>query len=83
MLERLLHPDAPEFAPIHADLARLFIAHKGDMGLGDWTDAEVTARVDDVASTLINLSLMALDARDQTWFEQHQWWARRLRAVVR
>jgi hypothetical protein len=31
-------PDAAEFAPIRADLARLFIRHKADLGMGDWPD---------------------------------------------
>lgn len=34
MLEQL-DPEAPEFASIHAELARLSIKHKAECGLGD------------------------------------------------
>ena len=58
-------PDDPKFAPIRADLARLFIEHKADMGMGDWPDEAILARVNDICATLIMLGKMAR-ANDDT-----------------
>jgi hypothetical protein len=49
------NPDAPEFAPIRADLARLFIAHKAEMSMADWPDEAILAHVNDITATLISL----------------------------
>ena len=50
------HPDAPEFAGIKANLARLFIEHKADMAMADAPDAWIITHVNDVTATLWFLS---------------------------
>ena len=65
--------DAPEFAPIRADLARLYIARKADLGLLDWTDAQLVERVDDVTSALMACSMDAVERGDEAWLERHRW----------
>jgi hypothetical protein len=37
-------PDAPEFAGVRADLGRLFIRHRAELGMLDWPEEEVVAR---------------------------------------
>jgi hypothetical protein len=34
------HPDDPQFDPIRAELAKLFIVHSADFVLDDWSNAE-------------------------------------------
>ena len=71
----LPRPDAPEFAPIRGDLARLYIAHKGDLGLLDWTDAQLVEHVDDVTAALIGCGRVAMQRGDEAWLERHRWFA--------
>jgi len=37
------HPHASYFAPLRADLARLFILHKADMGMAELSDVFIEA----------------------------------------
>jgi hypothetical protein len=66
--------DAPEFAGVRADLVRLFIAHKADMGMGGYPDAWIIGHVDDILSTLWVLSQHAIDRGDEGWLTRHYWW---------
>jgi hypothetical protein len=66
-------PDAPEFAVVRGELARLFIEHKADMGMGDHPDAYFVEHVNDVAATLVFLSVHALDHGDEAWLARHEW----------
>ena len=67
-------PDAPEFASIRADLARLFIVHKADLLLADWPDEAIAAHVDDIAGALVASVVGALKHGDQAWLDRHEWW---------
>ena len=52
VLTDFAHPDSPEFAPVHTELARLYLAHKADLGLDSETDDDV-ANVSAITATLI------------------------------
>ena len=43
-------PAAPEFAPIRADLARLYLAHKAELKLDGMADDEIVAKVDAITA---------------------------------
>jgi hypothetical protein len=75
-----VHPDAAEFAGIRADLARLFIAHKADMGMGGYPDAYFVERTNDVTAVLWVLSQHAIDHGDWDWLRRHRWW---IQAAIR
>jgi hypothetical protein len=65
-------PADPRFAPIRADLARLLIAHKADLGLTDWTDDKIVDHVTWIASALIACGMVALQRGDRAWLERHR-----------
>lgn len=68
-------PDAALFAPIRADLGRLFILHRADMGLGDWPDAVIVDNVNRIAGALMAAGTVAVDRGDTEWLERHQWFS--------
>ena len=70
-----LDPNAPEFAPIRGELARLFIQHKVDLCLADWADAQVIERVDDIANALMRCDIIALQQGNAVWLERFRWFA--------
>ena len=43
-----------------AELGRLFIQHKADLALNNWTDAEIVANVNTITGTLITSGSVAL-----------------------
>ena len=45
--------DAAEFAPIRGDLVRLYVRHKADLKLDDWSDEQVVAEVNQNTSALM------------------------------
>jgi hypothetical protein len=47
-VKSLPHPDAAEFAPIRGELARLYIRHKAELKMGDWSDEQIAAQVSDI-----------------------------------
>jgi hypothetical protein len=67
------NPDAPEFAGLHADLGRLYIRHKADMDMADWSDDEIIRRVNVITTTLILLSRRARANEDREWLRRHRW----------
>lgn len=46
-------PDASEFAPIRADLARLFILHKAELGMAVCSGEEIIAQTNDICGALM------------------------------
>jgi hypothetical protein len=74
--------NSPKFAPIRADLARLFIVHKPELRL-DWPDAEIVARVDDIAAALMVASMDAVVHDDQAWMARHRWFAEAVERLFR
>jgi hypothetical protein len=68
-------PDAAEFAGIRADLGRLFIRHKADMGLGDWSDADIVANTNRIAGAIMAAGCVALDRNDTDWLARHKWFS--------
>jgi hypothetical protein len=62
--EVLPHPDAPEFAAVRAELARLFLDHKIELGLYSWLDEEIVAKVSDITAALISCGQVALQRGD-------------------
>ena len=68
-------PADPQFAPIRADLARLFIARKVELGIADWADDKVVDQVNWIASALIACGMVALQRGDQAWLERHAWFS--------
>ena len=68
-------PADPQFAPIRADLARLFIQHKADLGLKDWTDDKVIDQATWIASALIGCGMVALQRGDEAWLARHAWFS--------
>jgi hypothetical protein len=68
-------PDAAEFAPIRADLARLFLEHKAELGLGGWTDDQIVAKVSDITAALFGCGQVALQRGDTEWLDRHRWFS--------
>jgi len=50
----------------------LFILHKADLGLDDWTDQQVVERVNDITAALFSLGQVALQRGDTAWLEQRR-----------
>src|SRR4029453_7509493 len=71
--ERVPHPDDPEFAPIRADLGRLFIKHKRELSMIAWSDEAIIAKTNDICATLIALGKLARANGDTTWLLRHRW----------
>jgi hypothetical protein len=60
MVSECSDPGSPEFKTIRGDLARLYLAHKSDLGLNGQSDDYVVANVFAITATLIQLSARAL-----------------------
>jgi hypothetical protein len=73
MATELPHPDDLEFAPIRADLARLYLAHKYELSMADWPDDEIVARTSDISAALVALTMHARQNGDQAWLDRHAW----------
>jgi hypothetical protein len=72
------NPGAPEFAPIRADLARLFILHKAELGMTEWRDEAIVAETNKIMSALMTATTHALAHNDQAWLERHRWFSEAL-----
>jgi hypothetical protein len=68
-------PDDSEFDGIRADLARLFIMHKLDLGMGDWPDARIIADTSRIAGAIMACGCVASDRGDTEWLERHRWFS--------
>ena len=77
------NPDAPEFAPIRADLARLFILHKAELGMAEWRDEAIVAETNNIMAALMAASTHALAHDDQAWIERHRWFGEALDRLFR
>jgi hypothetical protein len=53
MVSECSDPGSPEFKTIRGDLARLYLAHKSDLGLNGQSDDYVVANVFAITATLI------------------------------
>jgi hypothetical protein len=71
-----LDPAAPEYAGIRADLGRLFLQHKDELGMADWTDADIVAQVNDIAGALMMASTHAVAHGDRAWLDRHAWFSK-------
>jgi hypothetical protein len=69
-----LRPDDPEFAGIRADLARLFLRHRVDLGMALASDEWIVEHTNDITATLWVLSKHAIDHGDEGWLTRHYWW---------
>jgi hypothetical protein len=65
--------DAPEFAPIKARLARLYLSHKADLGVAYRDDADIADKVDDITWLLLDRLGRAFLARDDAWLQRGRW----------
>jgi len=67
--------DDPSHDPVRGELARLFITHKADLGLAERPDADIIARVDDVAALMMESHGRALLAGDagREWLGRYAW----------
>jgi hypothetical protein len=72
-LIRFPDPGSPEFAPIRADLARLYLAHKTELKLDDVADAEIVANVNAITQALMIAGTQATQRGDRAWMERHRW----------
>jgi hypothetical protein len=63
---------APEFAPVRADLARLFLAHKAELGMLDWSDEQIVAQTNDIVGALIACGIHATAHGDRAWLPAYQ-----------
>lgn len=68
-------PNAAAFAPYRADLARLFLLHKGDLRLDDWSDQQVIDRVNEIALALMVAGGDAVQRHDFEWLERFLWFS--------
>jgi hypothetical protein len=58
---------------IRGDLARLYIAHKRDLALDDWSDEQVVAEVNRITSALVACAMVAMQRDDRAWLERYHW----------
>jgi hypothetical protein len=65
--------NAPEFAPIKTRLARAYLDHKADLGVG--SDQEIIDRVDDITAILFGLTCRAVRGDDYEWMARFGWFA--------
>jgi len=71
---KLPEPDDPQFAPIRADLARLYMRHRLDLGLPLASNECIVANTNSITMGLWLLSKHALDHKDEAWLTRHRWW---------
>jgi hypothetical protein len=62
-----------EFAGIRADLSRLFMAHRLDLGLALASDEWIIPHTNDLAATLWFLTQHAIAHCDEAWLRRHHW----------
>jgi hypothetical protein len=62
-----------EFARVRSQLAVLFINHRIELQLDEWSDESIVALVDDIAGALWVCMQDALTIGDQGWLDRHRW----------
>jgi hypothetical protein len=70
----LPEPDDTEFAGIRADLARLFMQHRADLGIALASDEWIIEHANDLTAALWGLTQHAIDRNDEPWLRRHHWW---------
>jgi hypothetical protein len=65
--------DTAEIKAVRAELCRLFIARKADLGLAARDDAEIVARIDDITLHLAARVGAAQMAGDERFIERFAW----------
>ena len=65
--------NAPEFAPIEARFARVYLDHKADIGAPHATDQDILDRVDDITALMLGALGRAMAERRHTWLEHYGW----------
>jgi hypothetical protein len=68
------HPDDAQFAGIRGELARLFVAHKADLGMAAASDEFIVEHVVTIARTVMSITNAALATNDEAWMERNRWW---------
>ena len=66
-------PNAPEFDGVRADLTRLFLAHKTDLGMADHPDSFIVDNVNRIAGAIMAAGCIATDRGDDEWLARHKW----------
>jgi hypothetical protein len=69
------------FAWVRADLARLYSAHKFELGLAAGNDAWIVEHVGLITFTLYRSSIEANKRRDDTFLTKIEWWRRACRRL--
>jgi hypothetical protein len=72
-IDPALDPDSPVYAPVRAALARLFILHRAELGMHDWSDERIVAETDFIMMALMACSTHAVSHDDRAWMERHRW----------
>ena len=67
-------PDAPEFSPIRAGLARLYMRHRVDLGIALASDEWIIEHTTDLSAALYFLCKHAHQHGDYAWLSRHRWW---------
>jgi hypothetical protein len=66
------HSDDPVYAPIRAELAGLFITHKAELGIDDWSDERIVAETNIIMMALMIIGTYALAHGDEKgWRGMH------------
>jgi len=68
-------PNAPEFASIRGELAPVYIRHKVELKMADWSDGQIAARVSDITAAMVGCSTVAMARGDKAWLDRHPWFA--------
>ena len=65
----------PAFASVKAQLARLYLTHKGDLGAAAAaaSDEDILQRVDDITLILLRAVGRAIVVGDDAFLERHRW----------
>ena len=59
-----------------AELGRLFIQHKADLALNNWTDAEIVANVNTITGTPLSPPAASpCSATNRPWLSKHRWFS--------
>ena len=68
-------PNAAEFDGIRADLARLFIRYKTDLGMADYPNSFIVDNVNRIAGAIMACGTIAIDRGDTEWLGRHRWFS--------
>ena len=68
-------PNDPEFDGVRAELTRLFLAHKADLGMADHPDSFIVDNVSRIAGAIMAAGQVAMDRGDEAWLDRHKWFS--------